>query len=245
MIVEDLLAELRPRCAGQTVMDVRIGLGYTAVRLDGGGCGLAYTFRDEAAPGCNVLREAGRLAGRPAMELAEWCTRFNAIEAAVGVATLNAVVEAPECARVDVLEALRLTPEDVVGMVGFFGPLVDPLRKAAKELFIFERRSGGDGVLPDWAASQLLPRCGVVILSATSIINRTLDALLGYCRGAREVVLLGPSTPMLPGLFGQLGMNILSGVEVTDPGLLLRIVSEGGGTRRFQEAVDKVTIRIR
>jgi len=41
MIVDDLLAEVRPALAGRAIVDVRIGLGYTAVLLDDGGRGLA------------------------------------------------------------------------------------------------------------------------------------------------------------------------------------------------------------
>ena len=51
------------------VADVRIGLGYTAVQLDDGHVGLAYTFRDQAQPGCNAFDTARPLAGKPAAEV--------------------------------------------------------------------------------------------------------------------------------------------------------------------------------
>ena len=78
-------------------------------------------------------------------------------------------------------------------MVGFFGPLVEPLKKRCKALHIFERMPDhGQGVLPEEAQAEVLPRCQIAIVTATSVLNRILDNLLGYCRNAREVMLLGP-----------------------------------------------------
>lgn len=46
-------------------------------------------------------------------------------------------------------------------------------------------------------AAEMLPQCQVVILSATTLLNRTVDDLLDLCRNARELAILGPSTPLL------------------------------------------------
>jgi uncharacterized protein len=83
-----------------------------------------------------------------------------------------------------------------------------------------------------------------VILSATTLLNRTIDGLLQLCQNAREVAILGPSTPLLPEAFGTHGVTLLSGIQVIDPQRALRIVSEGGGTRQFGGAVRKLTVRL-
>jgi len=240
------LRKVAPRTEERTVQDVRIGLGYTAVLLENHACGLAYTLREEAKEGCSVVQEAGSLAGRPASEVGEWARSLDAIGAAVGLATLNALIEPPpEASDAELLDLLDLTRDDVVGMVGYFGPLVEPLRRRAKELRIFERhRRHAPGVLPDWAASAALPECQVVLISATTLLNRTVDALLDLAGSAREVAILGPSTPLLPELFAGRGVTLLSGVQVVDPERVLRIVSEGGGTRQLGRAVRKLTVRL-
>jgi uncharacterized protein (DUF4213/DUF364 family) len=247
MVIDDLYERLADMAGEATAQDVRVGLGYTAVRLNNGSCGLAYTFRDEAGEGCCVMREAGSIAGRPARELAGWAKELNAMAVAVGLATLNALVEPPPAAaEADIASSLRLRPGDVVGMVGYFGPLVEFVALRAAKLHIFERRPAeGARVLPDWAAPVLLPQCDVVLLSATTIANRTIDSLLECARHAREVVLLGPSTPIVPDLFASRGVTLLSGVHVVDADRLLRILSEGGGTRRFGAAVRKLVLRLR
>jgi uncharacterized protein (DUF4213/DUF364 family) len=48
VIIDELVELLSEKAQHRVVRDVRIGLGYTAVVLDDGACGLANTFRDEA-----------------------------------------------------------------------------------------------------------------------------------------------------------------------------------------------------
>jgi len=130
-------------------------------------------------------------------------------------------------------------------MVGYFGPLVGMLRASNVNLRIFERHPTNDpDAYPDWAASVELPNCDVAIISATAIINRTIDPLLACTSRAREVVLVGPSAPLLPNVFGPRGVRLLSGVMVRDAEQMLQIVSEGGGTRQFGKAVRKVCVRL-
>ena len=246
MLIDEVCDFLLPAAAARSVADVRVGLGYTAVQLEDGRCGLAYTFRDETHEGCCVIGEAGTLTGRRASELAEWARLLDPVASTVGLATLNALTGVPPGAtEADLLTELQVISNDVIGMVGYFGPLVGPLRSRGKALHVFERRpSAYSGALPEAAAAEVLPQCHVVILSATTLLNRTLDDLLELCRNAREIALLGPSTPLLPTVFVNRGVTLLSGIHVVNPERLLRVVSEGGGTRQFGSAVKKLTLRL-
>jgi uncharacterized protein (DUF4213/DUF364 family) len=245
-LIDDVCERLLPLAGERRVVDLRIGLGYTGVLLDDGRCGLAYTFRDMVPErGCNVLDDAGTLAGRAAAELALLAKSSDMIVAAVGLATLNALSEPPAEASADVLELLDVVGDDEVGMVGHFRPLTAPLRDKAKALHIFERHAdAATGILAAEMAQDVLPRCQVAIVTATSLLNRTIDTLLDLCRNAREVVVLGPSTPLRPEVFAGRGVTCLSGVWVNDGPRALRILSEGGGTRRLQPALRKVNLRV-
>ena len=99
-------------------------------------------------------------------------------------------------------------------------------------------------MLPEEAAGDVLPQCRVVIISATTLLNRTLDHLLDFCRNARELAIQGPSTPLLPEAFLDRGVTLLSGVRVVNPERALRVVSEVGGTGQFGAAVKEVTVRL-
>jgi uncharacterized protein (DUF4213/DUF364 family) len=246
MLLDEICELVLPVAAASVVTDVRVGLGYTAVQIDDERCGLAYTLRDDIPQGCAVVKSAGTLVGQSASELAAWAKSSGPIAASIGLATLNALIPVPAAAvETDLLTLLSCRPDDVIGMVGHFGPLVEPLRQRCAALHILERRPAADsGFLPESAAAEVLPLCQIAILSATTLLNRTLDGLLPLCRNAREVAILGPSAPLLPQAFASRGPTLLSGVQVSSAARLLRVVSEGGGTRQFGGAVRKLTVRI-
>lgn len=244
-LLDAVCEQLLPLANGHRVSDVSVGLGYTGVQLDDGRCGLAYTFRQNTGAGCCVLSHAGTLSGRTAAELAAGARSPHLITATIGLATLNALAPPAGSAAGDVLDLLSVEPTDTVGMVGCFGPLIGPLKSRAKTLHVFDQREDLEpAVLPDNAAERILPQCQVVIVTATALLNRTLDALLDHCRSAREIAILGPSTPMVPSVFASRGVTILSGIEVVDSQHALRIISEGGGTRQLGNSIRKVNLRL-
>jgi uncharacterized protein (DUF4213/DUF364 family) len=229
------------------VADVRIGLGYTAVSLADGRTGVAYTFRDLARGGCSVFDGLRPLAGRPAADLLALLESRDAIEAGVGLACANALANRDDAGHRegDVLEQLEVRPEDDAAMVGHFGPLVEALRGRARSLTIYERVAEPTGPLrPQEEAPAGLARCQVALITATSIINHTIDGLLEAARSCRQVALLGASTPLIAEAFDPATVTMLSGVVVTAPDEVLRIVSEGGGMRQFGPHVRKVTVKV-
>jgi uncharacterized protein (DUF4213/DUF364 family) len=207
---------------------------------------LAYTLHEKEYESCCVMPDAGKLAGRKASELIPWIKSPDVTACAVGLATLNAIINPPAAAvESDILDLLSFGSEDTVGMIGYFGPLVEPIKKRARALRIFERRAEPEyEILPESATLELLPKCQVVILSATTLLNHTIDGLLDLSRNAREIAILGPSTPFLPEIFHRHGVTMLSGLQVADPMQILQTISEGGGTRQFGRAVRKLSLRL-
>jgi len=236
MIVDDLLAEVRPALAERAVVDVRIGLGYTAVLLDDGGCGLAGTLTEGAHGCCTHLVQAGELIGRPAVEVAEWILSCDPVASSVAMATLNAALNRHGEPGPSPLDAFPVDGASV-GMVGCFSPLVPELRRRASALHIFERRPVSAEVHPDWAAERLLPTCDVVLITSLTLVNKTLDHLLQLAKG--RVALIGPTTPLSP-VLARYGVCHLFATVVVDHKRVLATVSQAGGTQRFQDAVRKV-----
>jgi len=81
-----------------------------------------------------------------------------------------------------------------------------------------------------------IPACSIVILTATTLINQTFDPITRHIGGAREAVLVGPSTPILPDIFEKTPITYLAGIEMIDGKKSLQIVSEGGGTPRLMNS---------
>jgi hypothetical protein len=240
-----IVSALEGRTGRRTAADVRIGLGYTAVALDGGGLGLAYTFGGRAG-GCSAALPRP-LAGRRAADLLALLAAGDPVEAAVGLACANALAGPPEGALGgDVLDHLDVGPEDDVAMVGWFGPLVPALRERARSLTVFERTPGRrGGLVEEGAAAAALPECSVALITATSLINHTADELLDAARPCGRVALLGASTPLLPEAFEGTAVTLLAGVVPRDTERVLEVVSEAGGMQAFSRHVDKVVVRVR
>ena len=247
-ISQDIKEILMPGASKIKVRDVRIGLGYTAVMLENDQVGLAFTFHHDLDRGCNILYGLHPLKGQPASRLIALLDSTDKIETAVALATANALVNGLREGLLegDIIEYLHIEPADSIGMVGYFVPLIPRLKEKTSSIFIFEQIKQKQGILlPEEELHRLMPQCEVSIISSTSIVNHTVDDILYASRSCREVVLLGASTPLIPEVFTGTSATFLSGVVVTDPLGILRIVSEGGGVRLFKNAVKKVNISLR
>ena len=252
-LVNALKNDLGPALKDVEVKDVRIGLAYIGVLLSeknygGVACTPLYEFS-----GCPALGFAGSLKGKTADKVLELALSKNPLEAAIGIATANALSHMlldtkPEkfpTSNVDILDLIK--PEDRVAMVGYFGPLVPKILKITEKLTILEKReieSPKTLTLPSEKAREVLPVSDVVILSASTLANRTFDELLSLGGAAREVVLLGPSSPLYPAPFFERGITAVMGTRIFDPMTMLTIVSEAGGTKKLHKHCgEKVAFR--
>jgi uncharacterized protein (DUF4213/DUF364 family) len=236
-----LLDHLKPEAEGQVVADVRIGLGYTAVRLESGHAGVAWTPTSDA-PCCTHFQGAGTLAGRMAEELLAFLVdEKSGLARAVGLATANALLAAlphPATSKEEVISTLNITPEDKVAMVGYFGPIAAQLRKVGCRLDIIELSSHHSDTLTPEQGREALAACTVAILTGTSLINGTCDELLSGLGKPRAAVLLGPSSPLCPAIFRGSGITHVAGSRVRNADAVLRVVSEGGGTMLMKQHLD-------
>ena len=90
-----------------------------------------------------------------------------------------------------------------------------------------------EGEYPAQAAPDLIPQADMVAMTASTLINHTMDGLLGLCRPDATVMILGPSTPLSPRLFSY-GVNILAGTRVVDEAAVLRTVGQGASFQQVE-----------
>jgi uncharacterized protein (DUF4213/DUF364 family) len=221
------------------IHQVWVGAFWTAVVLatDPPRCGLASTLRgethgEEEFPVC----AAGYLAERSGRELAQLLRSTSMLEASVGMAAFNALLEVDEsaCAEVNADDViLERGTGRRVAIVGHF-PFVERVRRAAAECWVVELHPRR-GDVPAEQVDQFLPRADVVALTGTSLINHTFDDLMRLCRPGAFVLLLGPSAPLSPVLF-EAGVHAVSGTLVVDPQRVLRSVGQGATFRQIKRA---------
>ncbi len=246
-VVAALINELRQNLGSALeeikVEDVRIGLAYTGVLISGNYGGVACTPLYEFS-GCPALGFTETIKGKTADKMLELALSENPLEAAVGIATVNALSQMlrelePEnftVSNVDVLDLIK--PGDRVAMVGYFGPLVPKILKITEKFTVLEKReieSPETRTLSSEKAREVLPQSDVIIISASTLANRTFDELLSLRGTAREVILLGPSAPLYPTPFFERGITALMGTRILDPMIMLTLVSEAGGTKKLHQ----------
>lgn len=234
-ITEMLLGGLQ---ADAPVRQVLVGAFWTAVVLDTDPprCGLASTLRPVTHPAGPPVPDAGRLLEQSGRELAGWIRSSSTLEASIGMATFNALlqVDEPACTEVNAEDViLERGTGRRVAIVGHF-PFTERVRRAASECWVVELHPR-PGDVPAERAGEMLPQADVVALTGTSLINHTFDGLIRLCRSDAFVLLLGPSAPLTPILF-EAGVNAVSGTLVTDPERVLRSVGQGATFRQIKRA---------
>ena len=231
-ILEDIISNLSEDSAvrASIVREVHACVLWTAVVTKN--CGLASSFREEH-PHHGVVRDAGRLRGKPALELAQYAKSDNLLEASIGMATINSLIDVDDakCIKENALDVLAEKGRDKnIAIVGHF-PWIPQLREVASKLWVIEQRPR-DEDLPEEATEEILPQADVVGLTGTSFINHTVEKLLNLCRGS-FVVIIGPTAPLSPVLFDY-GVDVIAGTKVVDAQKAIHCLSEGAMFRQIQ-----------
>jgi uncharacterized protein len=243
-----MLRLLAARAHGLCVRDARVGLRYTAVRLSDGSCGMAMNFLADVAAASTQLGDLRPLCGQPASALLALLEAGDPVLVSLGVACANAIASglSPPAAPGDALAHVTLRPGDTVAMIGFFRSMAGQVRRQVKQLRIFELIARRDGDLfPARDAYRFLPRCDVALITGTTVVNGTIDPLLAACTGARDVVVLGPTTPLIPRAYTGTPVTLICGSRILRPAPVLRIISEGGGAHSCQAFLQKMNIAIK
>jgi len=145
---------------------------------------------------------------------------WNFIEASLGDAALNCYYNTKErLSRLNAYEpferyctaGLDFTGK-TVGIIGHMNGTRE-MHELAKKIYVIER-SPQEGDYPDSACDFILPLCDIVLITGSSIINKTLPHLLELCENS-YTILTGPSVPMCPALL-DFGLDRVAGMVVRD-----------------------------
>jgi len=228
-LIEKIIASLDNR---KPVAEVTIGPFDTAVKSLR--WGLASTFRDPCSGERPAwVRGAGDLVGKPAVELARYALSDRLLEASLGMAAVNSLLD-PGIFETEEVNAADLIAErgrgKKVAVVGNF-PFLKKLDGVVGELKVVHREpwEGEAGVEE---AAKVLPAAEVAAITASSFINGTAEELLALCPEAYTLV-LGPTAPFSEVLFGY-GVDAVSGALVEDPAAALPCIREGSSFRRIR-----------
>lgn len=204
--------------------------------------GLAATPAPEQVAAQHLFQYGpNQIAVTEAVSLTHWVRASDPVRVAVGLATLNALLQPDpaELAHIDAADWLASHGQGRrVALVGRF-PFIEELKPQVGCLWVLEL-GPQPGEYPADQAPLLIPQADVVAITSSTLINHTLPGLLELARPETKVMLLGPSTPLTPVLF-EFGVDLLSGVQVIDLEATLVSVAENGNFQKMK-GVRRVTL---
>ncbi len=219
-ILDDLISSLNE---DSPVREIHACVFWTAVLSRH--CGLASTFHEEH-PYHRPVKDVGNLTGKSALELVQYVKSDNVLEASIGMAAINSLIDIDEarCVEENAFDILAREGRDKkIAIVGHF-PWISKLRAVAKKLWVIEQRPE-EGDLPAEAAESILPQADVVGITGASFINHTVEKLLELSQGS-FIVMVGPTSPLSPVLFDY-GVDVIAGVKVVKLEKVIRCINEG------------------
>jgi len=228
-IVDDLLSSLDMDASVRAVL---VGARWTIVCSRH--CGLAATLITDHPQWKAQARDVGHLPEKSARELAKLAHSTEPMEASIGVAAINSLLDVNESIAKEINASEVLTSlgrRKNVALIGRFH-FVQQLRQSAEQLWVIEQHPREDEY-PAKAAVDLVPKADLVAITGSTLINHTLDGLLALCSPTATVMVLGPSTPLSPILFDH-GVNIISGARVVDEAAVLQTVERSASFRQVK-----------
>lgn len=255
MLLDGVLAASEKYLEGLTVSDAVVGVSLMGIQLNNGNIGTAYVLRENLPAGCGVFPYVRGIIGQPAFEIAKWAkTGQDMLKKGLGVAVLTAAAASQSLAddTGDMTFGVPLSKLDTVGMIGYIKPIADEFKRKAKEVIVFDEgislRGGMKGEVADMnKQAELLPKCDVMIITGTTFINGTIDGLVATCKSAREIVVVGSSTPMFAEAFKGTRVTMLAGSTWNNgkKAEIFKNISLACGISHLSEFMIKKAVKVR
>lgn len=136
---------------------------------------------------------------------------------------------------------------DRVGLVGLFPSLVRQFLGVGVDFVVIERKQA---LLNPEAGYEIsldparLKDCNKMLITGSTLLNRSLDEVLHHCRPASRVAVIGPTASCLPDMAFAAGVHSMGGIVVRDlPSLSGRAMVQGGVTRSTNTYSMPIAIR--
>jgi uncharacterized protein len=227
---------------------------FCAIELDEGAFGLSYILLGDTLDRLLARHGSdrhGAFAGADPMALAQRLGDGDEVERAVALAAVNALTDSvwrrigytPPPAG-NSLGDVMLGPQDHLGMIGFFPPLVRRVDEAGGRLTVVEMNA-------EMVARQqerfpnvritldrnALTDCTTVVGTSTMLLNDSLDDMLAAAPNTGLFAVVGPSAGLWPDALFRRGITLLGGTQVVDGKAFTEAMASGeswsGASRKF------------
>jgi uncharacterized protein len=264
MILQDTIELLRRKYNDYIetlyISEVRIGVFMTAVRLSDNSFGISSTFPNIPMNCYKKSRDFGdftpnRITSLKVIDLLE-STKKNGIIETLKVAVLNAISSKylgnPDykiLRNTDPIDLIDLNSNKTITIVGAFQSYIQNISKTNSRLFVLELNEDAFNeedkkyFVPANDFPEVLPISDIVIITGLTLVNGTLDDLLKAIKPEAQIIMTGPSSCFIPEVLFANNVKIIGSVKITNPELMLKVVSEAGaGFHMFEYCAEKICI---
>jgi uncharacterized protein len=264
-IAEGVRAKLGARLDTLTVERAVMGLFFTGVKLSNGSGGICATLNKDipdavCCPSSSAqTHPPGKIRGRKAIDFLDDLAARSPLRRILAIAVLSALCQAARKVvppvdyavrrGVDALDAVDVPRDAHVVIVGAFVPVIKAMKARGQSFRILEKDPATlkADEMPFYAPAERapveVPKADVLFITGTTLINDTLEAIVAAAKPGATTVVVGPTASVSPEPFFRRGVSLVGGVDVTDPDLLLDLLTEGGsGYHFFGKAAERIVM---
>ena len=217
------------------------------VTLRDGSAGLYYAWLSDSQKGMGSRYVPDEFRGAHPAELARLCAGDDEADCSLGLAAINAITrhvyrragftpgDAPDSMGIP-----DIAGADHIGMVGYFPSLVKRLRNKGIRLTVIEKKPQFHKRQENFLVSadiQTLDACNKVMITASTLLNNSIDEVLEYSRRADTRVVVGPTAGFFPDPLFARGISAIGGSEIRAAQQARQRLSAnqglGGSARKF------------
>ncbi|MCP4720343.1 MAG: hypothetical protein GY860_12865 [Desulfobacteraceae bacterium] len=210
---------------------------FMAIGLEGGAAGVSYVLLPDEKMEDYTTLKSDDFIGKNPKNLALEFGNNDPIKEMISLAAINAICQHVmkttqfklESAT-DSLGLLAISKGDRIGMVGLFPGLVKTIRNAGAQLIVIEKNELLIKKYPDLPITLdtgKLKSCNKVLCTSTTILNNSLDDILGNCSSDAFVSIVGPTAGYFPDPLFARGVDVVGGRVVKDGDQFIELISQG------------------
>ena len=246
LLNDNIFRQFKTNASLETIDEIYLGLGYTAVTLTNGNCGLCYTPKEKSGT-CTVFKDPAEFEKNPAIMLLERIHEEDPLIRCLAIALVNALNHSYAMSLNDddgdIMGDLNLKRGSKVAMIGYFGPIIAQLEKQGVEVRSYDigKEIGEESSFYSWAGKE----ADALILTATSLITNSTESIFEKL-GTTSLpsILMGPSTIASPKLYDHLGITYCAATVATDVPGILKDIRNGRGTPYLHRHSRKVKLNM-
>ncbi len=212
---------------------------FGAILLEDGSIGIVYIKLNPGIREIGDTYDLSKYIGVNALVLANEFNSSSEFEKTLGMAAINAIsqfffkkTQFNFDFTTDSLGLLNLKSGDIVGMIGFFPPLVQQIERLSLKLIIIEKNPNLLKKSEKWEVSldpSKLSECNKILCTSTTILNDSIDDILKHINKAEKFSVIGPTAGFLPDPLFDRGVNVVGGTYIHDSNLFMKLIKNNEG----------------